>query len=80
MGNADYYAHGQWNAICDRCGFKFKSSQIRKEWNGLRTCRACWEPRHPLDFVRGKPDSQTVPWSRPDTDTFADPITDPDNI
>lgn len=80
MGGADYYAHGQWNALCDRCGFKFKSSQLRKEWTGLRTCRNCWEPRHPQDFVRGKADDQTIPWSRPDTDTESSPITDPDNI
>jgi hypothetical protein len=22
-------------AVCDRCGFKFKLSELRKEWTGL---------------------------------------------
>ena len=62
------YVPGQWNAICDRCGFKFKNVQLRKEWTGLRVCCECWEPRHPQDFVRGKADHQTPPWVRPDSE------------
>ncbi len=65
---ANHYRAGAWNAICDRCGFKFKNADLRLEWNGLRTCRECWEPRHPQDLLRGKKDDQTVPWSRPDSD------------
>lgn len=62
---------GQWKAMCDRCGFEFKARQLRKEWTGLRVCSGpgsndCWEPRHPQDFVRGKKDDQTPPWTRPD--------------
>jgi len=60
------FVSGQWNAICDRCGFEHKSGQLKLEWTGLRTCPTCWEPRHPQDFVRGKPDRQNVAWSRPD--------------
>lgn len=67
------YVAGQWNAICDRCGFKYKSSRIRKEWSGLRVCSGpgtndCWEPRHPQDSLRGKPDHQAVAWARPNND------------
>lgn len=45
--------------ICDRCGFEFRLNQLRKEWNGLKTCNGpntnqCWEPRHPQDFVRAR--------------------------
>jgi len=75
----DNYRHGQWNAICDRCGFKFKSNQLKKEWNGLRTCHGagtnnCWEPRHPQDFKRGKPDRQAPPWTKPEpVDVFRGP-------
>lgn len=29
-------------------------------------CEADWEPRHPQDFVKGVPDDQAPPWSRPD--------------
>jgi hypothetical protein len=58
------FAKGQWNAICDRCGLEFKSSQLRLEWTGLRVCEADWEPRHPQDGVRGKADRQAPPWVR----------------
>lgn len=59
---------GQHNADCDRCGFTFKARQLRKEWNGLRVCGDCWEPRHPQDSLRGKPDRQANDWSRPRTE------------
>jgi len=62
------YEAGQWNALCDRCGFKYKACQLRKEWTGLRVCQECWEPRHPQDHVRGKKDHQAPPWVRPDDD------------
>lgn len=63
--------HRGWLAICDRCGFEYKSYQLRKEWQGLMTCKSCWEPRHPQDFVRVTRDDQTPPWTRPEgEDTF----------
>lgn len=55
-----------WLAICDRCGFEYHSFELKKEWNGLMTCPACWEPRHPQDFVRSVRDEQSVPWTRPE--------------
>lgn len=72
MGSADYLKLGSWNVICDRCGVKRKADQVRKEWTGLIVCSdKCWEPRHPQDFVRSKPDDQSVPFTRPEkTDQF----------
>lgn len=71
MGKADYYSHGSHNFICDRCGFKYKSFDKRKEWTGLVVCYSCYEPRHPQDFVRGVQDKQSVYDPRPElTDTF----------
>ena len=55
-----------WKAICDRCGFEYYAHELRKEWQGLMTCKSCWEPRHPQDFVRVTEDKQSVPWSRPE--------------
>jgi hypothetical protein len=56
-----------WLAICDRCGFKKQSSELRKEWTGLMVCAdTCFEARHPQDFVRGVPDKQAPPWVRPE--------------
>lgn len=73
------YVKGSWNAICDRCGFEYKSHQLRHEWTGLMVCygggtTGCYEERHPQDFVRGRRDKQSVPWSRPEgEDVFLDP-------
>lgn len=55
--------------ICDRCGARYRRSQMREEWTGLWVCtRGCWEKQHPQDFVEGIEDIQTVPVSRPDVD------------
>lgn len=67
MPDADYFAPGLWNAICDRCGRKFKSSRLRATWDGLMVCERDWEPRHPQDFVRAVRDFIAPPWTRPDT-------------
>ena len=55
---------GDWNTICDRCGFKFKNVDLREEWNGWRTCRDCWESRHPADLYQAPSDNSSVPWTR----------------
>jgi hypothetical protein len=69
MGKSDFFKIGDWNAICDRCGHKYKASQLRDTWDNFRVCDNCWEPRHPQDFVRSKIDRQRVPWSRDDIET-----------
>ena len=74
MGRADYWKHGDHNAICDVCGFKFKASELKKTWDNFYVCSKDFEPRHPQDFLRGKKDDQSVPWSRPEgIDEFSDP-------
>ena len=70
---SNYYLHGSANYICDRCGFKYKMNQVRKEWTGLMVCHGpetngCWEVRHPQDFVRGVVDEQSVKNPRPEAD------------
>ena len=65
------FRHGDWKAICDRCGLTYYASQLQIEWTGLRVCHGpetaqCWEPRHPQDKVRGVPDRQAPPWARPE--------------
>jgi hypothetical protein len=39
-------------AICDRCGFQFKLTELRKEVvktkiNNTLVCASCWDPDHP---------------------------------
>ena len=39
-------------AECDRCGFRYKLSELRKETRkgnitNIKVCPTCWEPDHP---------------------------------
>ena len=70
-GNKDFLELGDWNAICDVCGFKFKGSELRRRWDGFMACSQDYEQRHPQDLIRMKPERQSVPWARPmPQDTF----------
>lgn len=66
-----YYQPGAHNLICDRTGFKIKSTDARKEWTGAVVRSGSFETRHPQDFLRSKVDRQAVPDPRSEaTDTF----------
>ena len=53
--NPGFQPGNMW-LICDRCGFAYRRSVMKKEWTGLIVCEKDWEPRHPQDFARGIPD------------------------
>ena len=57
---------GRPNAICDRCGFKYKLDELKKEWTGLMTCPDCWDPKHPQLSVRGVKERGGVKNARPE--------------
>jgi len=62
---------GSYNVICDSCGLKFKSHELQRRWDGLMVCSKDYEQRHPQDFIRSRPEKNTVPFSRPEAeDTF----------
>lgn len=61
-----YYKAGTWNCICEVCGSQVKSDEIIKRWDGRLVCRADFEPRHSLDFIRAIPDNNTVPFVAPE--------------
>lgn len=70
----NYLKWGDWNAICDVCGFKHKASEMTERWDGLMVGKECWEPRHPQDFLRVRLDDPSVPWVRTDpADQFIAP-------
>jgi hypothetical protein len=70
------YIKGDFWRICDECGFKVRSSQTRKRWDGLMVCLADFEERHPQDFVKGVIDRQNVPDPRPEpVDNVIGPLT-----
>src|SRR6478735_8128473 len=62
----NYYVAGDWNAICQRCGFKHKASDMKLEWTGLRVCEECFELRHPQDLIQVREDYPATPWSSPE--------------
>ena len=61
-----YHKKGSWNAICDVCGFEFKSHELKQRWDGMRVCKEDWEARHPSDFQRSKAPKAPIPWASPD--------------
>jgi hypothetical protein len=75
MSGPAYIAGDFWR-ICDRCGFKVRSSETSRTWDGLYVCREDFETRHPQDFVRGRKDDQSVPDPRPEpVDNVIGPLT-----
>lgn len=55
---------GDWNALCDICGFKFKSCDLRKNSDGYMVCQDDWEPEHPADRYRAPIETTSIPWAR----------------
>ena len=73
----NYFKSGDYNAICDRCGFKFKASELKKTWDGFMVCSADFEPRHIADFIKGPRASVPLPWTRPEaTDRYIEAVVD----
>ena len=64
------YATGKYAiAVCDRCGFEYKLSQLKEEWNGAKTCRDCFDPKHPqLEPLPHVSDPEALYKPRPNTD------------
>lgn len=51
--NPGYRPGSHW-AICDYCGFQFRSEDLREDWQGFWACDEDFERRHPQDFLRVK--------------------------
>ena len=69
------YDKGDWIAMCDVCGRKYKASNLQKRWDGLMCCHEDWEIRQPQDFVRGVQDTQIAPWLRDEASDSFVPVT-----
>lgn len=76
------YKSGDAKAICDRCGFQFYLSELSETWDGFMVDAACFEERHPQDFIRGVPERIAIVNPRPPaTDVFVEPgDTTPDDL
>lgn len=75
MSGSGFFAKGEWNAICQVCGFQRKSSTMRRRWDGKMVCEQDWEPRHPQEFIKpAGPDPKPLPWTSPEPpDQFLNP-------
>lgn len=61
------YIPGATKAICDRCGFEYPLSALRKEWTGLMVCREDYDIRPPeMAAPRVRPEGVPSVNSRPD--------------
>lgn len=63
-----YFIPGEWNFVCDICGRKRKSGEMRRGWGANLEAVVCsehYQPQQPQDFVRVLPDDQSVPVARP---------------
>jgi len=73
MGNK--FSSGKFAiAECDRCGFRYKLSVLRKlviktKLVNIKVCKSCWDPDHPQLQLGMYPvqDPQAVREPRPDT-------------
>lgn len=66
-----YVKWGDWNAVCESCGFRFKASELKKRWDGKMVCHLDWETRHPQDLIKIPKEDTSVPWTSPEpADTF----------
>jgi len=55
--------------LCDRCGFEYKLNELKEEWNKLKTCPECFEPKAPqLDSTPVVSDPEALYKPRPNND------------
>lgn len=60
------YRPGDYFCVCDRCGFRYFRSQLRRTWDNLLVCRRDFELRHPQDLIEVKNEKITVDEARPE--------------
>jgi len=76
------YIPGDYFLICDICGFRFRRSQCRMQWNNLLACNECFDEKHP-QHEPPKPlgEKQSVPIHRPEQeDVFITTPVTPDDL
>jgi hypothetical protein len=67
------YKSGDWLVICDVCGKEMLASKAKQRWDGFIVCSKDWEPRHPMDFLKVRKESNRVPFTRPEpADVFVE--------
>jgi hypothetical protein len=71
------FKSGDWNAISDFSGQKFKASDGMFTWQNFFVHKSEWEPKQPQLDLRGRDENIAVPYSRPrQDDVFFVPTAD----
>lgn len=70
MPKKSYWSSGQYNVECQECGFRYKSTQVTRRWDGIYVCEFCYEPRHPQELIRNIPEQNKMPFTSPEVDVF----------
>ena len=66
MATWPQYKEGQHKFQCDRCGRSYWSADKRVDgYTSGIVCKKCYDPKHPQDYVRAKPDDPSVDNARP---------------
>jgi hypothetical protein len=75
------YKPGGTYGQCDRCGFEYRLSELRKEWTGLMVCKADFDPRpRELGPLSVKPEGVPLPNARPENDDDTPNTTTADDL
>lgn len=69
MKKIKWPGHG-WKYSCQRCGFQYPSTQIKKEWTGLHVCPSCYETRHPQTLIKIRGEEAFPTFVNRDNDTY----------
>ena len=46
----NHFAPHESNTICDVTGFKVKTGEVLRRWEGFRVVQEAWHPRQPQDL------------------------------
>lgn len=65
---------GQNLVVCDVCGVKVLSSEIRQTWDGYLVCKQDYNPKHPQIEIRAVKENSRVLYHRNPADTFVTPL------
>lgn len=60
----NHFVPHQSNTICDVTGFKKKSSEVMRRWDGFFVIPEAWSPRQPQDFPATILPTQVFPNTR----------------
>ena len=79
--NHPLYLRGRPYAICDRCSFKYRHDELRKEWTSLMVCNKCYDPKPAqLEAPNVSPEGVPIENPRPDIEQSGPNNTTPGDL